>query len=151
MPLINIKNSITIILGITIIGFSSCKDQKAEQKKLQTEVMAVHDSLMMDMGKLTDKRMMLTKLSSNLDSLKKANNSLDTAQLKAEIADQKLALTNADDAMMKWMNGFNPDYTGKSSKEIAQYLESQKIKIDSVKTMFNKSLSNSNSLISKLK
>ncbi len=151
MQLIKIKNSIIIILGVSIISFTSCKDQKAEQKKLQTEVMAVHDSLMMNMGKLTDNRMMLTKLSSNLDSLKKANNALDTNQIKIEITNQKLALTNADDAMMKWMNGFNPDYTGKSSEEIVQYLGSQKIKIDSVKTLFDQSLSNSNGLISKLK
>lgn len=151
MQSINIKNSFIILLGFTFIGFTSCKDQRAEQKKLQTEVMAVHDSLMMDMGKLTDTRMMLTKLTSNLDSLKKVNNSLDTVQLKTEIADQKLALINTDDAMMKWMNSFNPNYTGKSSKEIVKYLENQKIKIDSVKTLFDQSLSSSNTLISKLK
>ncbi|MBK0384002.1 hypothetical protein I5M32_13620 [Pedobacter sp. SD-b] len=151
MQLINIKNSLFIFLGFTIIGLTSCKDKKAEQKKLQDEVMAVHDSLMMDMGKLTDKRMILTELSQNLDSLKKINNSLDTLQLRSEITNKKLALSNADAAMMKWMNGFNPDYTGKSQDQIISYLENQKIKIDSVKTLLDQSLSNSNSLISKLK
>ncbi len=151
MQLIKIKKGLIFIFGLTIIVLTSCKDQKAEQKKLQSEIMVVHDSLMMDMGQLTDKRMMLTKLTSNLDSLKKIDNSLDTNQLKSNINNQKLALSNADDAMMNWMNGFNPDFTGKSSKEIIQYLESQKIKIDSVKTLFHLTLSKSDSLISKLK
>jgi hypothetical protein len=151
MQLIKIKKGLIFIFGLTIISFTNCKDQKAEQEKLQTDVMLVHDSLMMDMGKLTEKRMMLTKLTSNLDSLKKIDTSLDTTQIKTDIADQKLALSNADDAMMKWMNGFNPDYTGKSQEEIIKYLKDQKLKIDSVKTMLGQSLSNSNSLISKLK
>jgi hypothetical protein len=151
MQLIKIKKGLIFIFGLTIIVLTSCKDRKAEQKKLQSEIMVVHDSLMMDMGQLTDKRMMLTKLTSNLDSLKKIDNSLDTNQLKSNINNQKLALSNADDAMMNWMNGFNPDFTGKSSKEITQYLESQKIKIDSVKTLFHLTLSKSDSLISKLK
>jgi hypothetical protein len=123
MQLIKIKKGLIFIFGLTIISFTNCKDQKAEQEKLQTDVMLVHDSLMMDMGKLTEKRMMLTKLTSNLDSLKKIDTSLDTTQIKTDIADQKLALSNADDAMMKWMNGFNPDYTGKSQEEIIKYLK----------------------------
>ena len=151
MRLINVKNSFIILLGFIIISLTSCKDQKAEQQKLQTDVMLVHDSLMMDMGKLTEKRMMLTKLTSNLDSLKKIDTFLDTAQIRTDITKQKLALSKADDAMMKWMNGFNPDYTGKSQEEIIKYLKDQKLKIDSVKTMLGQSLSNSNSLISKLK
>jgi hypothetical protein len=128
MQLIKIKKGLIFIFGLTIISFTNCKDQKAEQEKLQTDVMLVHDSLMMDMGKLTEKRMMLTKLTSNLDSLKKIDTSLDTTQIKTDIADQKLALSNADDAMMKWMNGFNPDYTGKSQEEIIKYLKQKKKK-----------------------
>jgi hypothetical protein len=151
MPLINITNSFLIVLGFTIISFTSCKDQKTDQKKLQAKVMSVHDSLMMDMGKLTENRMTLTKIFIHLDSLKKVNADLDTVQIKTEITDLKIALSNTDDAMMKWMNDFKPDYTGKSEKEIVNYLQHQKIKIDSVKTLFNQSLSKSDSLIFKLK
>lgn len=140
-----------LFFGIFTLFLYSCKDKQAEQKQLQEEVMKVHDELMMDMGKLMENKNSLSNLSSVMDSLKIKNASLDTAQLKQEIEDSKLDLSNADDAMMTWMNGFNPDSNGKSPEEIMSYLKDQKVKINSVKTLFQKSLSNSGALLTQYK
>ncbi|MEO5911866.1 MAG: hypothetical protein ABIP95_13330 [Pelobium sp.] len=146
MQLINIKRGI-IFFGIFTLFLYSCKDKKAEQKQLQEEVMKVHDELMMEMGKLMENKKELNTLSINMDSLKMKNASLDTAQLQQKIQVTNLGLTKADDAMMAWMNNFNPDYTGKSQDEIMSYLKDEKVKIDSVKTLFKKSLSTSGAIL----
>jgi hypothetical protein len=140
------KYSLIILFSILIIA---CQPPKKNQESLHTEVMAVHDSLMMDMGKLSDRKTKLTAIISNLDSIKTAQSSLDTSNLKTTIFDAKLSLTKADDAMMDWMNGFNPDYTNKSEQEVEVYLKNQKTKIEEVKTLFKNSLSISDSIITK--
>lgn len=140
-----------IISFILVISFHSCKDQKAEQKQLHEEVMKTHDELMIDMDKIMNNKSALSQIRSKLDSLKQQHLSLDTTSLNSEIISLKANLDVSDDAMMKWMNNFNPDYTGKTQPEIVTYLNAQKIKIDSVKTLFTQSLSKSDSLISKYK
>ncbi len=125
---------IFILFFIIIISIHSCKDQKAEQKQLHEEVMKTHDELMMDMDKIMSNKSALSQIRSKLDSLKNQNANLDTTSLNSEINSMKVNLDSSDDAMMKWMNNFNPDYTGKTSSKIMTYLSAQKIKIDSVKT-----------------
>jgi hypothetical protein len=132
-----------------IIFLTACQTQVKTQETLHIEVMAVHDSLMMDMGKLSYRKAKLSVILTQLDSLKNAQISLDTLALKNQIFDAKLSLSKADDAMMDWMNGFNPDYTNKSNQEVESYLNLQKVKIDSVKTLFKKSLLYSDNLITK--
>nr|MBC7612444.1 hypothetical protein [Pseudopedobacter sp.] len=140
-----------ILSFIIIISLHSCKDQKAEQKQLQEEVMKTHDELMMDMDKIMNNKSALSQIQNKLDSLKQRNITLDTATLNSEIISIKSKLDVSDDTMMKWMNNFNPDYTGKTPSEIMTYLSAQKIKIDAVKTLFTESLSKSDSLITKYK
>jgi hypothetical protein len=135
------------LLFITFL--TACQTQVKTQETLHIEVMAVHDSLMMDMGKLSYRKAKLSVILTQLDSLKNAQISLDTLALKNQIFDAKLSLSKADDAMMDWMNGFNPDYTNKSNQEVESYLNLQKVKIDSVKTLFKKSLLYSDNLITK--
>jgi uncharacterized membrane protein YcgQ (UPF0703/DUF1980 family) len=142
-------NKTLTLFTLLLINLTACVDPKAEQKKLQEEVMAVHDSLMMDMGKLSNSKEKLSLILTKLDSLKSTQAGLDTTILKNKIYDTKLALSKADDAMMDWMNGFNPDYTNKSEQEVEVYLKNQKTKIEEVKTLFKNSLSISDSIITK--
>lgn len=142
-------NKTLTLLTLLLINLTACVDPKAEQKKLQKEVMAVHDSLMMDMGKLSNSKEKLSLILTKLDSIKTSQSSLDTSNLKTTIFDAKLSLTKADDAMMDWMNGFNPDYTNKSEQEVEVYLKNQKTKIEEVKTLFKNSLFISDSIITK--
>ena len=145
------KRTYLIIFSILLISFTGCKDQKAEQKKLQSEVMEVHDVLMGEMDLNMKNKTELSNLQLHLDSLKKLDPTLDTVDFKIQIENLKKQLVSSDDAMMQWMNNFNPDYTGKSHEEILSYLNNQKIKIDSVKTLFKESLSKSNTLLVKYK
>jgi len=145
------KRTYLIIFSILLISFTGCKDQKAEQKKLQSEVMEVHDVLMGEMDLIMKNKTELSNLQLYLDSLKKLDPTLDTVDFKIQIENLKKQLVSSDDAMMQWMNNFNPDYTGKSHEEILSYLNNQKIKIDSVKTLFKESLSKSNTLLVKYK
>ena len=142
-------NKTLTLFTLLLINLTACVDPKAEQKKLQEEVMAVHDSLMMDMGKLSNSKEKLSLILTKLDSIKTSQSSLDTSNLKTTIFDAKLSLTKADDAMMDWMNGFNPDYTNKSEQEVEVYLKNQKTKIEEVKTLFKNSLFTSDSIITK--
>lgn len=132
-----------------IAFFTSCNNDKVEQKKAQDEVMKGHDELMGQMDKIMNNKSILNKMEQRLDSLKMKNSNLDTTKLRTDIEALKADLTSSDDAMMTWMNHFNPDYTGKKHQEVMDYLKDQKIKIDSVKTLFDQSLSKSDSLISK--
>ena len=147
----NFKKYFSIILFLNILLFSnsSCKNQKAKQDKLQKEVIAAHDILMARMDVIYDNQSALNKIEENLDSLKTIESNLDTVKLKLEINGLKSQLANADDAMMKWMNNFKTDYESKSDEQILDYLNNQKIKIDSVKTLFDQSLSKSGALIQK--
>ena len=93
----------------------------------------------------------LSLIETHLDSLKIVDSSLDTAKLRLDIEKSKAELSSSDDAMMKWMNDFNPDYNGKSEDQILDYLNKEKVKINTVKSKINQSLLNSNSIINKYK
>ncbi len=151
MQSINIHMKKYIFGALFIIIFSACNHDKQDQKQLQDSVMKVHDDLMMKMDAIMTNKMSLAKVQSHLDSLKKADPSLDTIVIKNKIESLKNNLTTADDGMMVWMNNFNPDYTGKSHEEIIIYLQEQKMKIDSVATKISSSLKESTSFISKFK
>ena len=140
------KYLLLVLFSILIIA---CQPPKKNQESLHNEVMAVHDSLMMDMGKLSNSKEKLSLILTKLDSIKTSQSSLDTSNLKTIIFDAKLSLTKADDAMRDWMNGFNSDYTNKSEQEVEVYLKNQKTKIEEVKTLFKNSLFTSDSIITK--
>lgn len=149
MQSINKKSLLWLI--VAAFSLSNCNNQNPSQKELQSEVMGVHDSLMLKMEATMSNNSALSLIKSKLDSLKTINPGLDTTKISTEIKTVSAQLTAADDAMMKWMNNFNPDYTGKSKSEIIDYLKNQKLKIDSVKTLYQQSLSKSDSLLSKYK
>src|SRR5690606_13175854 len=106
-----------------------------------------HDILMVKMDDIINNKLRLDTLKTNLKSILKEYPSTDTIALKSSIDSLKTELTNADEAMMNWMHQFNPDHTGKSHEEIMTYLNEQKLKIDSVKVLFDQSLSKSEQLI----
>lgn len=131
--------------------FTGCDNNKEDQKKLQKQVIDKHDVLMARMDLILQNKRKLDSIYLNMNTLKSENSSLDTNKLKQNIDSKKAALTLADEAMMDWMHNFNPDYTGKSHQQIIDYLKNQEVKIDSVKTLFDQSLSNSGIIISKYK
>jgi len=137
-----LKNSLLILF---LFVLAACDNSKQEQADLQKKVIDSHDVLMIQMDEIMNKKSKLDSISNNFKSL----NITDTITLKHSIDSLKTALTKADDAMMSWMHQFNPDYTGKSHDEVMNYLNNQQVKIDSVKTLFDESLSKSELFISK--
>ncbi|QEK51203.1 hypothetical protein FYC62_05575 [Pedobacter aquae] len=144
-------NNLKMILVAICFSFLACNNDKEEQQKLQKQVIDKHDVLMAKMDSLTENQLRLDSITLKYKKIKSENPSLDSNTLIAKIDSAKNLLNNADEAMMNWMHQFNPDYTGKSSKEIFDYLKSQEQKIDSVKTLFDKSLAHSNALIKQYK
>ncbi|WP_304062510.1 hypothetical protein [Pedobacter glucosidilyticus] len=134
-----------------MLSIFACNNDKEEQQKLQKVVIDKHDVLMAKMDSLTENQLRLDSITLKYKKIKVENPSLDINTLIAKIDSAKNLLNNADDAMMNWMQQFNPDYTGKSSTEIFDYLRNQEQKIDSVKTLFDKSLAHSNTLIQQYK
>ena len=140
------KYYLFIMIALTL---QACNNNKQAEQDLQKQVIAKHDSIMTNMDLLMLNKSKLNKISENLNLLKSKEPTLDTFDLKQNITNAKASLIATDDAMMNWMNNFNPDYTGKSHQEILDYLNNQKVKIDAVEKAFNQSISNSNSIILK--
>lgn len=141
-----LKNYAFLILFFFL---TACDNSKQEQENLQKEVIDNHDILMVKMDDIMNSKLKLDTLKANFKSIIQEHPDTDTIALKSSIDSLKTELTNADEAMMNWMHQFNPDYTEKSHEEIMTYLNNQKLKIDSVKTLFDQSLSKSELLISK--
>lgn len=141
-----LKNSLLILF---LFVLAACDNSKQEQADLQKEVIDTHDILMVQMDDLMNKKLKLDSIAADFETAVVKQPSTDTIALKSTIDSLKSELTKADDSMMQWMHQFNPDYTGKSHEEIMAYLNEQKVKIDSVKTLFTTSLTKSEALISK--
>lgn len=150
MQLINLLKPASIGLLVLSLGFSACTNSaKQQQEDLQTAVIAIHDTVMMDMGTLTEKRMQIDDILKRLDSLKVKNPELDTAKTRNDLTQVKTDLAAADEEMMDWMHHFDPDYTGKSHEEVMTYLNQEKEKINKVEKSFKNVIIKSDSVIKK--
>lgn len=143
-----IRISLLVILLLSFIAIlSSCQNEKAAQEKLQKEVLDTHDVIMARMDELNENQLQLDQLRNNFKNL----NNVDTIALDLSIDSVKSELAKADEAMMEWMHNFNPDYTGMSHQQVIDYLSDQRKGIDSVKVLFDQSLSRSKAIIQKHK
>jgi ABC-type lipoprotein release transport system permease subunit len=119
------KNLNFVILTLIILGVYSCDTSKKEKtrdlKALKEEVLAVHDEVMPKMGELRKVEKALKKL---LDE-----ESIEMAE-EYQAASENLA--SANESMMVWMRGFDPNFTG-SEEEIERYLYEQLAAIKQVK------------------
>ncbi len=146
----SLKNRFLVLLGVSLL-FVACNNNKKHQEDLQKSVIAVHDSVMTEMGTLMEKKTEINKMLTHLDSLKSANPNLDTIQVRTDLTKVIAELASADEGMMNWMHNFNPDYTGKSHEEVMTYLDEQKVKINSVDGSIKTVILKSDSVIMKYK
>lgn len=126
------------ILLMALLGFiiSSCNNNKAQEKALLDEVIKTHDKLMADDGAIMKNKEQLKPFA---------------ATDKDSVAAYTKLLDNADDAMMNWMNKFNPDFTGKSHEQIMTYLNGQKTEILKLDSLINNAINASDKYIIKVK
>ena len=70
---------------------------------------------------------------------------------KDSVAIYTKTLSDADDAMMGWMNKFSPDFTGKSHEQIMAYLHGQQAQILKLDSQINNAVTASNQYLTKIK
>lgn len=116
------------------------------------EMLAIHDSIMPDMDKIMDYKKQIGQDIKKTDSLM-AIKSTDILKARKEEA-QKLhaELDSADKAMMSWMHGFKFDTLKALDQPKADaYIADQKMKIENVKVLMTKSLTDASQFINKIK
>ncbi|SEN97819.1 hypothetical protein SAMN05216436_12749 [bacterium A37T11] len=127
----------TLVLGYSLLVSACGGGAKEENAKLEKEVLQAHDSIMAYMGDFNHKSMKIDSILQNLDSLKAADASLDTAAKRADLASIKLKLDDANEAMTDWMHKFEPDQSGHPDDEVKKYLQGEKAKLDVLKRQFD--------------
>jgi hypothetical protein len=130
------KILIAAFIGLTL---SACSDNKKQEKDLLDKVLKVHDKVM---G--SDDALMKNKM--QLDSLLKLP-AKDTAE-KTNMKAMALKLHAAEEAMEIWMQKFEPDVTGKSHDEVVKYYTQQEKAIQSVDSLMNVAVAESNKYLS---
>jgi len=133
------KLLILILVGLTL---AACSDDKKQEESLKAELLKVHDKVMN-----SDEALMKNKML--LDSLLKRP-AKDTAE-KVNIKAMDTKLVAAEEAMETWMNGFKPDFVGKSHDDIMKYYGDQKKQITQVDSQMNAAISESNKYLSNRK
>jgi hypothetical protein len=128
-----------IFIFFSSLVILSCNDDKAQEKALLAEVIKTHDKLMADDGAIMKNKMAM-KYYANI-----------TPDVQDSVARYNQLLGNADDAMMNWMNKFNPDFTGKSHEQIMTYLNGQKAQIIKLDSQINSAIAASNKYLTKIK
>jgi hypothetical protein len=131
------------ILLIAFVAFTlfSCDDGKKQEKALLLQIITGHDKLMMEDGVVM----------SNKNELQSIAKTSTLPGVQDSVAVYTKQLISTDDAMMNWMNKFNPVFTGKSHGEIMDYLNKQQAQVDVLNKRFNEVVTSSNKFIAKAK
>lgn len=138
------KKAITAIVACVI--FFGCTDNKQQEKALLDSVIAIHDKVMRNDDQLMHNKMKLdTLLKSKLTGVS------DTSAEKARLMGLTIKLNNAEDAMEKWMQKFDPGQKGKSHQEIMNYLSAQKSQVTAIDSQLNEAVNLSNQYLNQLK
>ena len=141
----------SIIIAAFLLVFAACKDTKTDEKKLEAEVMEMHEKVMADGETAMQNKMKLDTLILKKDSVKKAFPSLDTSAENKTMRNLSSRILKTDDAMSDWMNKYNPDFTGKPHQEVMDYLAQQKKIVVQINTAYNSVIQESNQYLLKYK
>lgn len=127
------RNLWIFAIGLLLTSCTTSSKNAVDIPTLKSEVMAIHDEVMPKMGELR-------KTSKELRSVAEEDSS------KVQWVETADLISNADESMMVWMRGFEPNYEG-SNQEIIRYLQDQKVKIERVREDINGSLAKGKSLL----
>lgn len=139
------------IIAAFVLAFTACTDTKKEEKKLEAEVMAIHEKVMGDGETAMQNKMIMDTLILKKDSVKKAFPAIDTSVENKTMRNLSSQILKADDAMSDWMHKYNPDFSGKSHEEIMDYLAQQKKTVGQINTRYNSVIQSSNQYLLKFK
>lgn len=124
---------LVLALALAISSCETSSKDSVDIPTLKSEVIAIHDEVMPKMGELR-------KVSKELRQAAEADS---TKQSWIETADE---ISEANESMMVWMRGFEPNYEG-TDEEVIAYLQDQKVKIEKVREAMNGSLAAGKSLL----
>jgi len=127
-----------LAFSLIMLFMASCKTDP-DSAAIRTEVLNIHDKVMIDGEKVIKNKM-------KLDTIllaEKVKQSPDTAK----IVDLINRLNKADENMMDWMHFFKDDFKGKNEEENLAYYKSQMIKIRAVEDGYIKVTKESDSVL----
>jgi uncharacterized protein YdcH (DUF465 family) len=147
---------IRILVLLIIVALIACNNAandstpkpKTQIDSLMDEVMEGHNAAMAKISKLHQTKSQIQQI---LDSISKlpANPQKNSVRYKTLLDSAFKRLTRADEAMDKWMNEFNMDSAANDFEKRIDYLQSEKIRVSTVKDEIINSLQNADSLIKK--
>ena len=142
ISLLTISSLLILSAGI---GLSSCKQEKKDEEKEQTQmelVMSIHDEVMPKMGKIGQLR---TQIQQQIDS---------TTTRGKEAQEISLELQDAYDSMMSWMAAFSGRFDSEEiSNEVPlsemkqQWLDEEEEKVKVVSDKINNSIARAESFL----
>ncbi|WP_293785690.1 hypothetical protein [uncultured Pedobacter sp.] len=137
------------LLALCAAVITGCKSEP-DYKTVRQEVMDLHDKVMGDGEKAVKNRMVLDTFARvKLKELKQIKPDLDTAEEKNKINLLIAKLSKADDNMMDWMHGFQPDIEGKSNAEAVKYFQGEMTKIKKLDNEYKHALDESDAYLKK--
>ncbi|MBO9563135.1 MAG: viral A-type inclusion protein [Niastella sp.] len=149
---------IKLFIVIAVLFATACNDQATDTPRknaysdkpvskadsLRQEVMEGHD---VGMAKIIYIRRYSAQIQLKLDSLNKLPPKQQDKQYQQTLVALHQALQNADKGMSTWMDKYKDDTLKDNEPLRIQYLESEKVKVDKVKTEILESLSRADSLL----
>lgn len=139
-----------LIILISGILLQSCQ-QGEDYKAIRTNMLALHDKVMMESESAYRNKKKLDTLAMRIDSLKKLYSELDTAIVKQQINDLRNKLNKADDLMNGWMHKLEAEIGNKSNDEAVAYFKSEKKKINTIDSLYAEVIKQSDNYLSKFK
>jgi hypothetical protein len=141
------RYAIAVVLPLFFQACSSGPDYK----EARSEVLELHDKVMIDSEKAIRNRMKLDTLSAKMDSLKQVDPGLDTGAASQKMAVLKARLDSADEQMNTWMRAFDAEIGGKSNDEAVAYFKEEGEKVKALDSVYGVVIKESDAFLSNFK
>ena len=115
------KNSVFVAIALFSCLFA-CSSQSKENEKLHEEVIAIHDEVMPEMGKV---KSLQTNLLKNVNELMMEDSLTHSEKIQTLITTAS-ELDEAYENMFVWMRQFKTDYESMTTEDANTYLKQQK-------------------------
>ena|SRR5690554_5019049 len=116
-------------LGLIVaVALNACGSSGNANESLKDEIIAIHDEVMPEMGKLQSLQKEFLEQAEQLEQEDSLSHEEDIAQLRNMAAE----LEEAYDGMFVWMRQFDTEYGDMTEEEIAAYLQGQKEMVEKV-------------------
>jgi len=136
------KYSYIFTLAAVFLIYSCGPSISDQNKELRAKVIAVHDEVMPQMGKLKNLEKQALNLAEELEANEEGD-SIRVQELKALAYD----LDQAHEGMFVWMRQYEQEDGERTPEEVTAYLNDQMTKVQKVKEDIKASLSKASSLL----